>query len=482
MSADLFSSLSSEHARLRQDADGEGTLTFRARETGRLAETLFSNLRKGGFCTTLVPGRRSWDCRSEAHEAARAAARRGCRIERAFLLPGRYLRHDQALREHQALDRAAGIETRILDVSALVPALDLPPDRALDFGLWDGQIACSAVYEPGSGATGPGAWRVSRREADLDFYGALAHELKAKGAAVALDDHGPPELEEPLASSAHLARLVAPGLCRRDPATGDDCADIHRAWLYFRIFDVVPSPQRNPEFFQDALRQLARDGGHGRVLISGSCDYAMLAHLLHAYRLEGAHSEVTLVDLCPTPQYLCNWYAKWVDHPLESQVSDILDYSADRPFDAICTHSFLYNFRPSQRKHVIAKWHELLRPGGKLVTSARISGTRSETALSWDPDQRRAFRDRIYGDAVKWQGLLAIDPEEIATDAETFAGRPGGSYGIESREELAGLFENGGFALDTLDLVDWAGNVARGQVGPGTNRPATYAHIVVSRR
>jgi hypothetical protein len=267
---------------------------------------------------------------------------------------------------------------------------------------------------------------------------------------VSLEDPEGPVLEEPLASSAHLARLVAPGLCHRDPKSGDDCSDVHRAWLYFRIFDVVPSPQRNPEFFQDALRRLARDGAYGRVLISGSCDYAMLAHLLHAYEVEGARTDVTLVDLCPTPQYLCNWYAKWVDHPLESQVSDILTYTNDRPFDAICTH-------------------------------ARISGTRSETSLSWDQDQRQAFRDRIYKDAVKWHGLLAIDPEEIAMDAETFAGRPGLAYGIESREELAGLFENGGFAVDTLDLVEWGGNMDKRQVGPGTNRPATYAHIVVSR-
>ena len=480
MSADLFTKLVSEHDRLRLDRAGEDSFTVPSCDADRMAETLFSGLRKGGFCTTLVPGRRSWDCRSEAFEAARAAARRGCRIERAFLLPAGYLRHDETLGAHLALDQAAGIKTRILDVGALVPALDLPPERALDFGLWDDEIACSAVYHPGTGATGPGEWRLSQQGADLDYYRALAADLLAKGTEVALDDETL-ELEEPLASSAHLARLVAPGLCYRDPASGHDCADIHRAWQYFRIFDVVPSPQRNPEFFQDALRQLARDGAYERVLISGSCDYAMLAHLLHAYRLEGASTQVTLVDLCATPQYLCNWYAKWVDHHLESRVCDILDYATDRPFDALCTHSFLYNFPPSQRKHVIAKWHEVLRPGGKLVTSARIRGTRSETALSWDSGQRLAFRDRIYGDAVKWQGLLAIDPEEIATDAETFAGRPGLAYGIESREELAGLFEDGGFAVDLLDLYDLAGNLESNQTGPGTNSANTYANIVVTR-
>ena len=55
------------------------------------------------------------------------------------------------------------------------------------------------------------------------------------------------------------------------------------------------------------------------------------------------------------------------------------------------------------------------------------------------------------------------------------------AYGIESSQELADLFGTGGFAVDTLDLVDWAGNVDSRQVGPGTNRPATYAHSVVSR-
>ena len=55
------------------------------------------------------------------------------------------------------------------------------------------------------------------------------------------------------------------------------------------------------------------------------------------------------------------------------------------------------------------------------------------------------------------------------------------AYGIESSQELADLFGTGGFALDTLALVDWAGTVDSRQVGPGTNRPATYARCVVAR-
>ena len=93
MPRDLFTTLSSEHGRLSQVRADAEAFTVPSPEAEPMAEALFAGLRKGGFCTTLVPGRRSWDCRGPAQEAARAAARRGCRIERAFLLPAPYLHH-----------------------------------------------------------------------------------------------------------------------------------------------------------------------------------------------------------------------------------------------------------------------------------------------------------------------------------------------------------------------------------------------------
>jgi hypothetical protein len=89
MPMDLFTTLSSEHDRLSRARTGAEAFTVSSQDAGPIAEGLFAGLREGGFCTTLVPGRRSWDCRGPAQEAARAAARRGCRIERAFLLPDR---------------------------------------------------------------------------------------------------------------------------------------------------------------------------------------------------------------------------------------------------------------------------------------------------------------------------------------------------------------------------------------------------------
>lgn len=96
--------------------------------TGELGRALFPRLRRKAFSTLLVTGR-SWNYRGEFFEAARAAARRGRRIEIAFLLPDRYLRADPTLRKHVRRDRDAGIRTLVLDVSDLLNRLDLPPPR-----------------------------------------------------------------------------------------------------------------------------------------------------------------------------------------------------------------------------------------------------------------------------------------------------------------------------------------------------------------
>lgn len=43
------------------------------------------------------------------------------------------------------------------------------------------------------------------------------------------------------------------------------------------------------------------------MLISGTADYSMLAHLLQAYRNVEAAVHVTVLDRCETPLYLCRW-------------------------------------------------------------------------------------------------------------------------------------------------------------------------------
>jgi len=94
----------------------------------------------------------------------------------------------------------------------------------------------------------------------------------------AVDPAGP---VEPLAESAPLAWAIAPRLCPGDPQSPSACVWYHRVWQYMRLLGVISSIRTNSAFLTRTFDGLALN--HPRVLISGSADYAMLAHLWHAY-------------------------------------------------------------------------------------------------------------------------------------------------------------------------------------------------------
>lgn len=305
--------------------------------------------------------------------------------------------------------------------------------------------------------------------------------LREKAPAIGTGLGGPPsDLGEPLATTAPLAEMVAPVLCRADHGARDNCSWYHGFWQYLRIFKLVSTPHRHADFFFDAFGFLAREGHYRRVLVSGAADYAMLAHVLWAYRKEDAAADITVLDLCETPLFLCKWYAKQASAAVDTHASDILDRESGEPFDVICTHSFLSRFPSARRKDLISKWRQLLRPGGKVVSTTRINLSRAPECAGFTPGQVRAFRERVFEEARLWRDILGIDPDEMADRAQLYAERTV-HYPTTRREELTRLFEAGGFTLDRLNLPVLPGNVSARQSGPSTHQNATYAEFVASR-
>ena len=143
----------------------------------------------------------------------------------------------------------------------------------------------------------------------------------------AVDPAGP---VEPLAESAPLAWAIAPRLCPGDPQSPSACVWYHRVWQYLRLLGVITSIRTNSAFLTRTFDGLALN--HPRVLVSGSADYAMLAHLWHAYA--GRPLDVTVVDLCPTALYLNEWYAGRLGFRLSTVHSDALEYMTNRPYQS----------------------------------------------------------------------------------------------------------------------------------------------------
>jgi len=304
---------------------------------------------------------------------------------------------------------------------------------------------------------------------------------RRRAAAAPEADPGAPglALDEPLATTAPIARKMAEVLCHGERGSPQDCAWFHGIWQYLRLFNLVSTPQRHARFFLDSLGALARDGGYRRLLVSGAADYSLLAHALRAYRRQGAETELSVVDLCRTPLFLCQWYADQVSAAVDTTAADILAFAPGETWDVICTHSFLARFSPAQRGHLVAKWRELLRPGGRVVTTTRINPAGSPEGVGFTAAQVAAFRKRVFEEARRRRAALGIDAEEMAALAQRYAERLV-THSVRSREEISDLFEAGGFRCERLDLSEVPGAGAS-QSGPSTRQRATYAEIVAVR-
>ncbi len=254
--------------------------------------------------------------------------------------------------------------------------------------------------------------------------------------------------DEPLRESAPVAYRLAHQHC---PAGPDGCRDYHAMWQYFRQIGLLSTIGTNTDFLVATLRRLADADTCRRVLISATADYGMLAHLLHAYRLAGVAPEVTVVDMCETPLALNRWYAERAGATIRTCRANVLEFRADAPFDLVCTHSFLGRLTPEVRAGVVNKWHEVLRPGGRVVTVARVRyGAPVAGVTRYEPEEIREFRARALELARAQQHELDLPAEFIAEAAEHYAVSKR-SRGFGTTEALRALFEDHGFALENFD-------------------------------
>ncbi len=239
----------------------QGVLSFPPSEEDQLARVLFSKLDVGGFATLVVSGRRRWNPQSNYFESARAAARRGCKITRAFLLPHRQYLNDEVLQQHWLEDERAGIEVLALYISDLLAMSTVPAPSTLDIGIWDGSLTCSSFSQPAGSERGVVEWRVSARPEDLQLAESLREELLTKAERLPAPGKAPTALtlEEPMVRTAPLAELLAQTLCRGAYVSPEDCSWYHGFWQYLRIFDLVSTPTWHSTFYLSELDRVHSD-------------------------------------------------------------------------------------------------------------------------------------------------------------------------------------------------------------------------------
>ncbi|QEX22237.1 hypothetical protein FRZ61_21670 [Hypericibacter adhaerens] len=285
--------------------------------------------------------------------------------------------------------------------------------------------------------------------------------------------------EEPLALSAPLAREIAPGHCYTDPTSGENCAWSHGFWQYLRLFDFITTPRDHAGFYRAALGPMIA-AGKRRVLISGTADYAMLHCLRWVFEEHKVAPEITVLDICATPLLLNEWYAARHGLAVRAVRSDILDFTQASPYDMICTHSFFGRFTPEERPKLVQRWHDLLRPGGRVVTVNRIRPEAPER-VGFTPEQAADLRQRVLAAAAAAQDRIDVAPEVIAEMAEEYAGAKQVTHPVRSVAELEALFGQAGFRLEPVKVEPVGARSTRTPKGPTMSGAANYAQIVAIR-
>jgi SAM-dependent methyltransferase len=285
---------------------------------------------------------------------------------------------------------------------------------------------------------------------------------------------------EPLGASAPLARRLAPQLCRKDPATGETCAWCHGIWQYLRLMGLAGAPKQHAEFYRRALNSITGAGSAPRVLVSGAADYSMLAHVLAIYREGGIEPAVTAIDICETPLFLNRWYAERTSASIKCERRDILEYAPATPFDVICTHSFLVQFSPEDRIRLVAKWRELLRPGGAVVTITRVRPGAGAERVGFSPEQTQAFRATVLRKAESMRASLQVDPAEMAREAEIYL-RALRVWPVRSNAEIKQLFQGRGFRVDELSDAPQTATTEQQPEGPAVPGSGERVQIIATR-
>lgn len=274
-------------------------------------------------------------------------------------------------------------------------------------------------------------------------------------------------LEEYLEKSATFAESFAKYGCTGGHLEGDKCDWYHGVWQYLRLLDMVSAPVWHRDFFTEAVESAVEDGGD--ILVSGTADYTMLAVVLDALNADSDDVQVDVLDSCPTPIVLCEWFADRQGVEIGTITNDIREVDTQSPeYDLIVADAFLTRFPSAEKPDVLDQWKSLLSSDGRVATTIRVEPEVDEKVGSRD-DEIRSFSERAH-DNVLNREEFPISPEHTAELAETYAEHIV-SYPIESITQGSELFTDRGFSS-----AETATNNVKGEMSE-----TTYCQVVAKR-
>jgi SAM-dependent methyltransferase len=217
------------------------------------------------------------------------------------------------------------------------------------------------------------------------------------------------------------------------------------------------------------------------VLVFGSGDYSMPAHVLWAYREERTRIDLHVLDRCETPLALSRWYARRVGAAVTTAQVDAPHYRPEHAFDVVVTNSFLGYFDRDARRRLFACWGDSLRPGGKLLFTNRLRPNSGDDPIGFSEAQAARLVEAVRREAQSRGDTIDIGSDEMVLRARRYAERFR-SYPLHSADEVIDLLRRNGFSIDRLDTATAAARAENDAVsGPSTAEQTDYVRVSAIR-
>ena len=251
--------------------------------------------------------------------------------------------------------------------------------------------------------------------------------------------------DELLLRSAPLMRRYARDLCEHNRSVSSKtCESYHGWWQYWRLAGIESTPNWHAEFYKDFVAATL-DQRERIALICGTADYGVLDHLVRAIPANlVASTRIAVVDLCRTPLKISSWYGNEYEKKYQRKLNlslhrgDAMKLSfLDETLDLITTYAFLTRFPDYEKEIVVREWLRILKPGGRVITTARVASHGSRAAAGPDAE---AFSAHVKQQIREHKPWLMPAIEIIGFLAFEYARGAVASHAVPSLDSLYELF------------------------------------------
>lgn len=404
---------------------------------------IFDTISEGGFATFFAPLEGYWEENNDYVLKSREVANdpnRPLNIERVYILGSIAAVTSEHLLRNIEADENSNIKTYV----AFKDELD--KDSVRDFGIWDENIVCIVNLKENSGRGYEVlGGRFSKIKHDLEEYDGYRRDIKKyaiRGTKLLEEIKGLSQSKLSLFHTALTMEELSYAHCEGGYLSSSSCSWYHSAWQYLRLIDMVSTPSWHEGFYKNELDRFLEKNDQIRILISGTADYGMLEQIFSVNDISRI-DEVMIIDLCNSPLSICDEYnrrrkkGKLKINKLKQDIRKTV--IANETFDLILTDAFLTRFSTEDRIDIVVKWFDLLKPGGMVLTTARVENNK-EKVISTKADIIR-YKKKVENKIKASGELMHHLHNKILSKAEEYA-KNIISYPLKNEDEVRSLFKH----------------------------------------